>query len=152
MRTPRPIGPNFPDRPIPGPVRPPSVEADGAPVGGPRRPSPAECAQDENLAVKGRSNRWTRRARPTGDWPAGIPIVSSYPRVSGAAAKDVPAAGRPSPDIETRKEFYVSTGSQIFATIATSLIDTVIAIFLAIFNAVALPFLETIPTLFGIGA
>jgi hypothetical protein len=45
----------------------------------------------------------------------------------------------------------VSTGSQIFSSVVTTLVDTVIAIFLAIFNAVALPFFESIPALFGIG-
>lgn len=45
----------------------------------------------------------------------------------------------------------MSTGSQIFGSVVTTLIDTIVAIFLTIFNAVALPFFEAIPSLFGIG-
>lgn len=44
----------------------------------------------------------------------------------------------------------MSTGSQIFASIATTFVDTFVAIFLSIFNAVVLPFFQAIPGLFGI--
>lgn len=47
---------------------------------------------------------------------------------------------------------HVSTGSQIFSSVVTTLFDTLIAIFLTIFNAVALPFFQAIPGFFGIGA
>ncbi|MCB9854094.1 MAG: hypothetical protein H6818_00285 [Phycisphaerales bacterium] len=46
----------------------------------------------------------------------------------------------------------MSTGSQIFSSVVTTLFDTLIAIFLTIFNAVALPFFQAIPGFFGIGA